>query len=253
MGSHPGVAEGRAIKWRNEGEALVRASTLAFLLAMPLLVSSPSASTPVVAAVRPPRTQLQGGEPRASPAAGGQEGSPEAQPVLSAEDGESIELLRSVLADEGRESARELLHEIVTELAEPQAGEENARVAFLLDLDRVAKELGSLEELRRIRESLLALRSRFVDRDHPDHITAKWNLALTLYALGDLAGAKQLFEAVHEAWARLLPPDHPDLIKARGTSPSSGRHSATLRARKNSTKTCSRSGRASCQQITPIF
>jgi Flp pilus assembly protein TadD len=40
------------------------------------------------------------------------------------------------------------------------------------------------------------------------------NLALTLYAQGDLAGARKLQEQVLEAWVRLLGKEHPDTLRA---------------------------------------
>jgi len=51
--------------------------------------------------------------------------------------------------------------------------------------------------------------------DHPDLLSARGNLAGSMYAMGDLAGARALFESVLAAYERSLPADHPDLLRAR--------------------------------------
>src|SRR5262245_29263853 len=55
-----------------------------------------------------------------------------APPALTDEARETLELLRSVLEDEGRDATRELLREIVGGLAEPASGEEASHLSFLL-------------------------------------------------------------------------------------------------------------------------
>ncbi len=159
----------------------------------------------------------------ASPKAAAQEGDPpagearhEVAPIaaLTDEDREAIELLRHVLAEEGREAARELLEEFVDGLGQPEAGAERAHLAYLLELDRVAKDLGSLPQALRLWERVLAIRAKLLPADHVDVLAAKNNLAGTMLALGDLQGAHELFEVVLDARMRLLPPDHPDLLKA---------------------------------------
>jgi CHAT domain-containing protein len=136
-------------------------------------------------------------------------------PALSSEHRDAIDLLRSVLVDEGRDSARQLLRDIVERLEEPQCGNEAAHVAFLLELDGVAGELGSLEESRRLCERGLAVRSRLLPPDHSELLAAKQRLAAACYALRDLAGAKELFEAVLKARTRLFPPEHPEVLSAQ--------------------------------------
>jgi hypothetical protein len=51
---------------------------------------------------------------------------------------------------------------------------------------------------------------RLLGEEHPDTLTAMANLAATVYAQGDLAGARKLFEQVLEASRRLLGEEHPD-------------------------------------------
>ncbi|MCP4655318.1 MAG: tetratricopeptide repeat protein, partial [bacterium] len=65
------------------------------------------------------------------------------------------------------------------------------------------------------RQSLELYLARDRDNDHPDVLTARHNLAETLSAQGDLAGARQLQEQVLEARERLLGADHPDTLTAR--------------------------------------
>jgi CHAT domain-containing protein/tetratricopeptide (TPR) repeat protein len=56
---------------------------------------------------------------------------------------------------------------------------------------------------------------RLLPADHPDLLRVKQALATTREALGDGAGARELFEHVHAARVRLLPADHPDLLAAK--------------------------------------
>jgi len=51
--------------------------------------------------------------------------------------------------------------------------------------------------------------------DHPDLLLARATLANSMHVMGDLAGARALFESVLAARERILPADHPDLLAAR--------------------------------------
>jgi hypothetical protein len=51
--------------------------------------------------------------------------------------------------------------------------------------------------------------------EHPDTLTTKSNLALTLWNQGDYAGARDLFEQVLQASTRTLGPEHPGTLLAR--------------------------------------
>jgi hypothetical protein len=51
--------------------------------------------------------------------------------------------------------------------------------------------------------------------DHPHSLTAMGNLALTLYAQGDPAGAQELKEQVLAARRRVLGEEHPDTLAAK--------------------------------------
>ena len=119
---------------------------VSFLLALPQASRAQESSTP--ASGEPP--------PSGAPTAAG----------LTEAARETLEFIRFVLAEEGRDAARELLRETVSGLVEAPPGEEASHLTFLLELDRVAKELASLEESRRLRESVLAIRTRLLPPDH---------------------------------------------------------------------------------------
>ena len=138
-----------------------------------------------------------------------------ARPTLSDDAREAIDFLRYVLAQDGREGARELLRETVAELADPLPGEEQSHILFLLELDRLAKELECPEESRRLCEAVLGVRTRILQPDHTEVLEAELSLADARIALGDIQGARELEEQVHEARSRLLNPDHPFLLAVK--------------------------------------
>ena len=51
---------------------------------------------------------------------------------------------------------------------------------------------------------------RILGDEHPDTLTSMNNLATTLYAQGDLAGAQEIQEQVLEISRRILGDEHPD-------------------------------------------
>jgi Tetratricopeptide repeat len=61
---------------------------------------------------------------------------------------------------------------------------------------------------------VLEARGPLLGKKHPDTLTAMGNLAKTLYAQRDLAGAHKLQEQVLEARVRLLGKEHPDTLTA---------------------------------------
>lgn len=186
------------------------------LLGLLIALLAPSLAT--AASPRPPgpaHVALQEPEQAAGTDAGRGAAEAASAQTLSGDAQKALEHLRAVLTDEGREHARELLEGIVRGLAEPEPGEEAARVAFLLELDRTAEQIGSLREQLVLRSSILELRARLLPPEHPDLLLVKQALAGTRYRLGDLRGAQELQEAVLAARTRLLPPDHPDLLRAK--------------------------------------
>jgi hypothetical protein len=62
---------------------------------------------------------------------------------------------------------------------------------------------------------VVASYERTLPEDHPDLLVARANLALPMAAMGDLAGARALEEAVLASSERTLPEDHPRLLRAR--------------------------------------
>ncbi len=66
-----------------------------------------------------------------------------------------------------------------------------------------------------LEERVFEILSRTLPEDHLDLQLARGNLASTLAALGDLAGARLLEEQALESRLRTLPEDHPELQRAR--------------------------------------
>src|ERR1700675_2885962 len=54
--------------------------------------------------------------------------------------------------------------------------------------------------------------ARLLCKEHPGTLRSMNNLAQTLYAQGDLAGARKLQEQVLEAMTRLLGKEHPNTV-----------------------------------------
>jgi tetratricopeptide (TPR) repeat protein len=65
-------------------------------------------------------------------------------------------------------------------------------------------------------QKALAVRRRVLGDDHPDTLTAMGNLAQTLYAMGDLVGARRYQEQTLDGLKRVLGDDHPDTLTAMG-------------------------------------
>jgi tetratricopeptide (TPR) repeat protein len=55
-------------------------------------------------------------------------------------------------------------------------------------------------------------RNRVLGAGHPDTLASANNLATTLHALGDHAGARELHQVTHHALQRMLGEDHPDTL-----------------------------------------
>jgi hypothetical protein len=76
-------------------------------------------------------------------------------------------------------------------------------------------ERGAYASARALYTRALAFLIVAQGEDHPDTLTTRNNLALTLRAQGDLAGARQLQEQVLTTSRRLLGEDHPDTLGTR--------------------------------------
>jgi tetratricopeptide (TPR) repeat protein len=81
-------------------------------------------------------------------------------------------------------------------------------------LARLLRDAGAHGWEQEIRDCLLSLRMRSLGETHPDTLTAIVNLAFTLWARGDLAGAEELEERVLLARCRTLGEEHPDTLSA---------------------------------------
>jgi hypothetical protein len=77
---------------------------------------------------------------------------------------------------------------------------------------RKSSEAGNGVVCKTLTEQVLEATARLLGKEHPDTLTAMSNLAQTLYAQGDLAGARKLEEQVLEARGRLLGKEHPDTL-----------------------------------------
>jgi CHAT domain-containing protein/tetratricopeptide (TPR) repeat protein len=75
--------------------------------------------------------------------------------------------------------------------------------------------LALLRPDEKMRRCVLSHRTRTLPDDHPDLQSARLNLAVTIFSLGDLVGARALDEKVLEVRSRTLPDDHPDLQSVR--------------------------------------
>ena len=88
--------------------------------------------------------------------------------------------------------------------------EEEARLA--LWVARRDYERADYASARKLQEQVLAASRRVLGKEHPDTLKAMLNLAGTLYAQGDLAGARKL--QVLAASRRVLGKEHPDTLRA---------------------------------------
>ncbi len=113
-------------------------------------------------------------------------------------------------------TARAQALEVVTQLLARPAAEQDA--AWLALLDAAGLAAWYAQDSRTASSAwkrAYEVRTAALPDDHPDLQKARQNLAATLKAQGDLAGARALFERVLEVRSRTLQGDHPDLQAAR--------------------------------------
>ena len=108
--------------------------------------------------------QQEGSPP---PEHGGHAAAAQEESRLDPRDAEVLERIRAALAKGRRDIAREDLRVVVDGLGTMEEGSQASRLPSLLALDRVAAELGSLPEQLRLREAVVAIRSRLLAFDHP--------------------------------------------------------------------------------------
>ena len=100
-------------------------------------------------------------------------------------------------------------------LARPEAERDGAWLHLLERAGRAAQDAQDPRTASRARRVVLEVRSRTLPDEHPDLQSARFHLANSLYALGDLTGARALQEKVLDVFSRTLPDGHPNLQKAR--------------------------------------
>ncbi len=125
-----------------------------------------------------------------------------------------LDLIRLAAKESDRDGAREMLREAVDALVQLDA-DPRAAIGLWIELDRLASELGALPEARLAGEGLVAARRKALPADHPELLRSEHNLAITLFALGDVDGAGALFEEVSDAWARSGVGDVPEALRTK--------------------------------------
>ena len=113
------------------------------------------------------------------------------------------------------ETARGILREVISGLGELELESDQDWIGVLIALDERAGKLGSFEEQRIIRSSIVEVSTRLLPPMHPELIGVKLDLAVTKYKLGEFSAARELLEEVVQAWTPLLPAGHQDLIGAK--------------------------------------
>jgi len=113
-----------------------------------------------------------------------------------------------------------------------------ATAVALANYTRALQNAGQIKESLALvphLESVLRRQSDALGAEHPDTLATAHNLAVTLHAQGDYAGARARYEAVLAARTRLLGAEHPDTLYAAHnlavTLEHSGRWQAAARLR----------------------
>jgi len=106
------------------------------------------------------------------------------------------------------------LHLIATPESEAGRRAEAAAQNALRESARLVAE-GRQADARDVMATVLAEVTDNTGPDHPDLLAARFNLATSMYEMGDLTGARTLRESVLAAYERILPADHLDLLAAR--------------------------------------
>ena len=114
------------------------------------------------------------------------------------------------------EGAPALLGPAIQRLGAVAGAETSQAIADALwDIGVAAHHVGSAVERHEAWVRARGHRERTLPEDHSELLRARSNLVVSLYGMGDLAGACALQEAVLAVRERTLPEDHPDLLRAR--------------------------------------
>jgi len=124
---------------------------------------------------------------------------------------------RRLIREGDQAAARDLVEGALEEiLGTPEATNSDAIYGALFDIGFLAhNETGSLSVRRQAWEWTARHCERILPEGHPNLLASRENLGASMMGMGDLAGARALFESVLAARERLLPADHPDLLAAR--------------------------------------
>ena len=128
-----------------------------------------------------------------------------------------VEKAADELIEQGeRGRARELLEPVVSELRATDGAEYSKQVSDVLHgLGISCRNAGAIQVGLAARDWVHRQRERTLPADHSDLLAARRNLAGSMAEMGDIAGARAVFEAVLEARERSLPADHPKLLASR--------------------------------------
>ena len=99
------------------------------------------------------------------------------------------------------------------ESADPNTEPEPFR-ALLVAVTRYLRSSGQTNAGRHLGEAAHRRWARTLGDDHPDTLISANNLATSLWALGDLAGARALDEDTLARYRRMLGDDHPDTLRS---------------------------------------
>jgi tetratricopeptide (TPR) repeat protein len=129
---------------------------------------------------------------------------------------EELAEVRRLRVSRSLDEARERLAAALDELLRVEAWQGSALVAEACwRFGPEAEALAALQPARAACTVCRDHRERTLPDEHPDLQRARNKLAKTTYLLGDLAGARVLFEKLLEICSRTLPDDHPNLQAAR--------------------------------------
>jgi len=135
-------------------------------------------------------------------------------PYLELEVGKGDWLVVLIASDPGA-TGPFTLHLIATPESEAGRLAKAAALNALRESARLVAE-GRRADARDVMAMALADVTDTTGPDHPDLLIARANLGVSMRQMGDLAGARALFESVLSGYERSLPEDHPDLLRARG-------------------------------------
>ena len=129
---------------------------------------------------------------------------------------EALRLAHILLKQGDLKQAREVLEPVFSMFQETVGAEYSQRIAdSLLDLGTSARNAGMASAFRKALTLVAAHDTRTLPADHPIRLSTRQNLAVSMWAMGDLAGARALLESVLEGYERTRPAEALDLLRTR--------------------------------------